>query len=228
MQGVKSVTKQAFMKSIPIMCSYIFVSMAYGMMMENAGFAWYYSLLTSLTVYTGAFQFVLITFLSSGASIVTIAVTALLMNSRQSFYSLSFLETFRKMGRKKLYMIHTMTDETYAVNCTIEDKDENSRKEMFLVAFFSRCYWMFGAVMGGLIGQLIPFELTGIDFCMTALFIIIFMDQLEKNKDHFPAIVGVITAIICLVVFGTQNFMLPSLIISSMVLLVKQGGTGYE
>lgn len=155
------------------MCSYIFVSMAYGMMMENAGFAWYYSLLTSLTVYTGAFQFVLITFLSSGASIVTIAVTALLMNSRQSFYSLSFLETFRKMGRKKLYMIHTMTDETYAVNCTIEDKDENSRKEMFLVAFFSRCYWMFGAVMGGLIGQLIPFELNGIDFCMTALFIII-------------------------------------------------------
>ena len=146
------------MKSIPIMCSYIFVSMAYGMMMENAGFAWYYSLLTSLTVYTGAFQFVLITFLSSGASIVTIAVTALLMNSRQSFYSLSFLETFRKMGRKKLYMIHTMTDETYAVNCTIEDKDENSRKEMFLVAFFSRCYWMFGAVMGGLIGQLIPFD----------------------------------------------------------------------
>ena len=146
------------MKSIPIMCSYIFVSMAYGMMMENAGFAWYYSLLTSLTVYTGAFQFILITFLSSGASIVTIAVAALLMNSRQSFYSLSFLETFRKMGRTKLYMIHTMTDETYAVNCTIEDKDENSRKEMFLVAFFSRCYWMFGAVMGGLIGQLIPYH----------------------------------------------------------------------
>lgn len=83
MQGVKSVAKQAFMKSIPIMCSYVFVSMAYGMMMENAGFAWYYSLFTSLTVYTGAFQFVLITFLSSGASIVTIAVTALLMNSRK-------------------------------------------------------------------------------------------------------------------------------------------------
>ena len=177
------------------MCSYIFVSMAYGMMMENAGFAWYYSLLTSLTVYTGAFQFVLITFLSSGASIVTIAVTALLMNSRQSFYSLSFLETFRKMGRKKFYMIHTMTDETYAVNCTIEDKDENSRKEMFLVAFFSRCYWMFGAVMGGLIGQLIPFELNGIDFCMTALFIIIFIDQWEKADKHFPAITGILIAV---------------------------------
>ena len=184
------------------MCSYVFVSMAYGMMMENAGFAWYYSLLTSLTVYTGAFQFVLITFLSSGASIVTIAVTALLMNSRQSFYSLSFLETFRKMGRKKLYMIHTMTDETYAVNCTIEDKDENSRKEMFLVAFFSRCYWMFG-----------------IDFCMTALFIIIFIDQWEKADKHFPAVTGILIAIIALLIFGQTAFMLPALVIVSGVLI---------
>ena len=190
MQGVKSVAKQAFMKSIPIMCSYIFVSMAYGMMMENAGFAWYYSLLTSLTVYTGAFQFVLITFLSSGASIVTIAVTALLMNSRQSFYSLSFLETFRKMGRKKLYMIHTRTDETYAVNCTIE-----------------------------VLGNLIPFDLTGIDFCMTALFIIIFIDQWEKADKHFPAVTGILIAIIALLIFGQTAFMLPALVIVSGVLI---------
>ena len=228
MQGVKSVTKQAFMKSIPIMCSYIFVSMAYGMMMENAGFAWYYSLLTSLTVYTGAFQFVLITFLSSGASIVTIAVTALLMNSRQSFYSLSFLETFRKMGRKKLYMIHTMTDETYAVNCTIEDKDENSRKEMFLVAFFSRCYWMFGAVLGGVLGQLIPFELEGIDFCMTALFVIIFIDQWEKSENHFPALLGIIVALISLYLFGPQRFMLVALLIVSGILLLVREENGKE
>ena len=108
------IRKYAFIKSIPIMCSYIFVSMAYGIMMEDAGFKWYYSLLVSLTVYTGAFQFVLITFLSSGASIITVALTALLMNSRQSFYSLTFLEDFKKMGKRMLYMIHTMTDETYA------------------------------------------------------------------------------------------------------------------
>ena len=108
------IRKYAFIKSIPIMCSYIFVSMAYGIMMEDAGFKWYYSLLVSLTVYTGAFQFVLITFLSSGVSIITVALTALLMNSRQSFYSLTFLEDFKKMGTRMLYMIHTMTDETYA------------------------------------------------------------------------------------------------------------------
>ena len=97
MQSVKSVTKQAFMKSIPIMCSYLFVAMAYGMMIQEAGFAWYDSLLASLTIYTGAFQFVLITFLSSGASVLTIAVTALLMNSRQAFYSLSFVDEFKKI-----------------------------------------------------------------------------------------------------------------------------------
>ena len=123
-------------------------------------------------------------------------------------------------------MIFTMTDETYAVNCNLEE--QNKEEVMFYVAFFSRSYWLIGTVLGAVLGNLIPFDLTGINFCMTALFIIIFMDQLEKNKDHFPAIVGVITAIICLVVFGTQNFMLPSFIISSMVLLVKQGGTGYE
>lgn len=171
------------------MCSYLFVAMAYGMMMQEAGFAWYDSLLASLTIYTGAFQFVLIIFLSSGASVLTIAVTALLMNSRQAFYSLSFVDEFKKMGRKMPYMIHTMTDETYAVNCTLTEQGEERRGIMFFVALFSRCYWMIGAVAGGVLGSLIPFELEGIDFCMTALFVIIFIDQWEKAKDHFPALI---------------------------------------
>ena len=142
--------------------------------------------------------------MGGGTSLLTIGVTALLMNSRQLFYSLSFIDVFNKM-KQKWYMIFTMTDETYAVNCNLEDQDKE--QVMFYVALF---------------------DLTGIDFCMTALFIIIFMDQLEKNKDHFPAVVGIVIAIICLIVFGSQNFMLPSLIISSMILLVKQGGTSYE
>ena len=216
MQGVKSVTKQAFMKSIPIMCSYIFVSMAYGMMMENAGFAWYYSLLTSLTVYTGAFQFLLITLLSVGASLLTIGVTALLMNSRQLFYSLSFIDIFNKM-KQKWYMIFTMTDETYAVNCNLEK--QNKEEVMFYVAFFSRSYWLIGTVLGAVLGNLIPFDLTGIDFCMTALFIIIFIDQWEKADKHFPAVAGVLIAVIALMIFGQRAFMLPALVIVSGVLI---------
>ena len=217
------VMKAAFLKSIPIMCSYLFVSMAYGMMMENAGYHWYYSLLASMTIYTGAFQFVLITFLSSGASIITIMITAFLMNSRQAFYSLSFLDVFRDMGKRKLYMIHTMTDETYAVNCSIDDNTENKKDIMFFVALFSRCYWMIGAVLGGVIGQLLPFDLEGIDFCMTALFVIIFMDQWEKNKNHFPAVIGLIIAIICLLIFGQTAFMLSALIFVSGILMFWSG-----
>lgn len=214
--------KTAFVKSIPIFCSYVFVSMAYGMMMASAGFPWYDSLLVSLTVYTGAFQFVLITFLSSGASLITIALTALLMNSRQSFYSLTFLKEFKQMGRQKLYMIHTMTDETYAVNCTLDLHKKGKEDTMFLVALFSRCYWMVGSVLGGILGQIIPFDLTGIDFCMTALFLIIFIDQWEKAEKHTPALTGLGIGVICLLIFGENRFMLPALLIVSALLLLFQ------
>ena len=214
--------KTAFVKSIPIFCSYVFVSMAYGMMMASAGFPWYDSLLVSLTVYTGAFQFVLITFLSSGASLITIALTALLMNSRQSFYSLTFLKEFKQMGRRKLYMIHTMTDETYAVNCTLDLPKKEKEDTMFLVALFSRCYWIVGSVLGGILGQIIPFDLTGIDFCMTALFLIIFIDQWEKAEKHTPALTGLGIGVICLLIFGENRFMLPALLIVSALLLLFQ------
>lgn len=202
------------------MCSYLFVSMAYGIMMENAGFKWYYSLLVSLTVYTGAYQFVLVTLLSSGASILTMALTAFLMNSRQSFYALTFVDEFNHMGKRKLYMIHTMTDETYAVNCTLPDTGKENQSIMFWVAFLSRYYWMVGAVAGGILGQIIPFDMTGIDFCMTALFVIIFIDQWEKAESHIPAIAGIVIAVLCLLVVGQQYFLLPSLLIASAVLVV--------
>ena len=214
--------KTAFVKSIPIFCSYVFVSMAYGMMMASAGFPWYDSLLVSLTVYTGAFQFVLITFLSSGASLITIALTALLMNCRQSFYSITFLKEFKQMGRRKLYMIHTMTDETYAVNCTLDLPKKEKEDTMFLVALFSRYYWIVGSVLGGILGQIVPFDLTGLDFCMTALFLIIFIDQWEKAEKHTLALTGLGIGVICLLIFGENRFMLPALLIVSALLLLFQ------
>ena len=223
----KEILKNAFIKSIPIMCSYLFVSMAYGIMMEEAGFKWYYSLFISMTVYTGAFQFLLITFLNSGASILTIALMAFLMNSRQVFYSLTFVDEFREMGKKMLYMIHTMTDETYAVNLTLDSKGKEKEDTMFLIALLSRCYWMIGAVTGGILGQVIPFDLKGIDFCMTALFIIIFIDQWEKADNHLPALAGLAVALICLITIGERNFILSSLlIISGMLLVVRKRRSG--
>ena len=218
----KETIKKAFLKSIPILCSYVFVSMAYGITMEEAGFAWYQSLLISLVVYTGAFQFVLVSFLSGGTSIITIAVTAFLMNSRQTFYSLTFVDEFKKMGKRLLYMIHTMTDETYAVNLSLTEPGKEKEDMMFVIAFLSRCYWMAGTIAGGVLGQLIPIKLEGIDFCMTALFVIIFIDNWEKTKNHAPAVLGLIISMLCLIIAGERSFMLPSLILVSGVLLLMR------
>lgn len=214
----KETWKLAFVKSLPIMCSYFFLGAAYGIMMEETGFPWYVTLLLSMTVYTGAFQFVLITFLSTGASLLTIAITALLMNSRQSFYSLTFLNDFKRMGKRKLYMIHSLTDETYAVNCTLELPRKEKEDTMFGVALLSHCYWMVATVAGAVLGQLIPFELEGIDFCMTALFVIIFMDQWKKASSHIPALAGLTCGIVCLLIFGQSSFILPALLLVSGIL----------
>ena len=184
----KEVWKIALRESLPILLSYVFIAIAFGITMSDAGYPWYLSLLSSVAVYTGAFQFVLVSLMAGGASLMTVAVTALLMNSRQSFYSITFLKEFKQMGRRKLYMIHTMTDETYAVNCTLDLPKKEKEDTMFLVALFSRYYWIVGSVLGGILGQIVPFDLTGLDFCMTALFLIIFIDQWEKAEKHTLAL----------------------------------------
>ena len=217
--------KTAFIKSFPVICSYLFVSVAYGLTMAEAGFPWYISLAISLTVYTGAFQFVLISFLVSVTPAITVLLTAVLMNARQSFYSLTFVNEFQKYTKEKmgtgklLYMIHTMTDETYAVNNTLQLEGTEKRAVMLRVAFLSRCAWMCGTVLGGLAGQILPFRMEGIDFCMTALFITIMMDQWQKADSHVPALTGLCTAVCCLLLFEKNNFILPALLSTSFLLI---------
>lgn len=246
----KQILQLAFTKSIPVMCSYIFLSIAYGLMMQNAGLGWFYSLFASAFVYTGAFQFVLITFLSTGASLATVLLTALLMNSRQIFYAITFLPEFKKTGKRLPYMIHSLTDETFAVNCTLTLTGREKRDTMFVLALLCQGYWIIGSVIGSILGQLIPFELEGIDFCMTALFLIIFTDQWEKAQAamkekeqqvhsspqcsragshfsdlldaHFPALLGLALGLVCLLLFGSDRFMLPALLITSGILLLWQ------
>lgn len=217
----KSLARQAFALSLPILCSYVFISMAYGMVMADAGFPWYTALLASLTIYTGTFQFALVSFLTAGASLGAIALTALLMNSRHIFYSLTFLEEFRRLGWRAPYLIYTLTDENYAVNCALAPDEPGRHTLMLLVALFSRCYWMLGTLCGALLGQWIPWDMTGIDFCMTALFEIILIDQWEKSRDHAPALWGGAIAFACLAVFGGANFMLPALLIISALLVFR-------
>lgn len=197
--------KYALGKTIPIMFSYLFLSMAFGIMMNQAGFPFYWAYLVSLTVYTGAFQFVIVSFLSAGAGIATIAFTALAMNCRHMFYGVTFLKEFKSMGKCYPYMIFSLTDETYALYCSLEyPKELDHHQVMFDIAWLSRAYWLIGTLVGALLGQIIPFDFEGVDFCMTALFVTILIDQWRKSGNHAPAVIGGISAVVFLLAFGAS------------------------
>lgn len=217
--------KYALGKTIPIMFSYLFLSMAFGIMMNQAGFPFYWAYLVSLTVYTGAFQFVLISFLSAGAGITTIALTALAMNCRHMFYGVTFLKEFKSMGKRYPYMIFSLTDETYALYCSLEYPEElDHHQVMFDIAWLSCVYWLIGTLVGALLGQIIPFDFEGVDFCMTALFVTILIDQWKKTEDHAPAVIGGVSAVVFLLIFGAARFMLPSLMVTTALLLIFTPG----
>ena len=151
--------KYALGKTVPIMFSYLFLSMAFGIMMNQAGFPFYWAYLVSLTVYTGAFQFVMVSFLSAATGIATIAFTALAMNCRHMFYGVTFLKEFKSMGKRYPYMIFSLTDETYALYCSLEYPENLDRHQiMFDIAWLSRAYWLSGTLVGALLGQMIPFD----------------------------------------------------------------------
>ena len=217
--------KYALVKTIPIMFSYLFLSMAFGIMMNQAGFPFYWAYMVSLTVYTGAFQFVIVSFLSAGAGIITIALTALAMNCRHMFYGVTFLKEFKSMGKRYPYMIFSLTDETYALYCSLEYPEElDHHQVMFDIAWLSCVYWLIGTLVGALLGQIIPFDFEGVDFCMTALFVTILIDQWKKTEDHAPAVIGGVSAVVFLLIFGAARFMLPSLMVTTALLLIFTPG----
>ncbi len=210
----------AMVKTSPVLFSYLFLSIAFGILMQEAGASALWAVLASLLVYTGAFQFVLVSFISGGASLLTVALTALAINSRHIFYGVSFVETFREMKKRYPYMIFSLTDETYALSCSLETPEGMDRKNLlFLIAVSCHGYWVFGTFLGALIGQYIPFDFTGIDFCMTAMFVTIFLDQWKQAKSHIPAVAGLASSILFLVLLGKSRFILPALCLATAIML---------
>lgn len=223
--------KFAFIKCTPIMVSYFFVSCAYGLIMQQGGFNWVWSMLCSTFIYTGAFQMVLATFFASGATIVTVLLTCAFMSVRQIFYGLSYIDDFKKTGKKLPYMIHALTDETYALLNSIDTypTDLDKSKTQFYIQLVSQLSWIIGSIVGGVAGNLIPANVTGIDFALTALFITIVVDQWRHTKDHQPALIGSMSAIVFLLVLGSSNFLLPTLLVTcGLLMLVARKEKAYE
>ena len=159
------------------MIGYVFLGMAFGILCEQQGYSALWAFFMSFFVYAGSMQFVMLTFFHSGFHLLEAAIVTLTVNARQLFYGLSFLDVFSRMGKKKWYMIFSLTDETYSLLCAIPDqKAEHGKKLMFFISLFDQCYWVIGSVIGAVLGSLLNFDTTGIDFAMTALFTVIFVD----------------------------------------------------
>ena len=220
---MRQTVRFAFYKTIPVLLGYLFLGLAFGLLLQEAGYSFWWALLSSGIVYAGSIQFVLVEFLSGGTGLLTVAVMTFLINSRHAFYGLSFVEKFRKM-KTYPYMIFSLTDETYSLLCSLKVPEGiDEKKAMFLIALFDQLYWVAGSVLGAALGQVLPFDMKGIDFAMTALFVTIFVDQWREAKSHLPAIVGLCSAAVCLLIFGGSNFILPSLIITVGILMALRG-----
>lgn len=212
--------KFALKKSLPVLFGYLFLGSAFGIMLYEAGYNVLWAILISVVVYAGSGQFLLVSLLSSAASLPTVAFMTLFVNSRHIFYGLSYVETFKKGGWHYPFMIFSLTDETYSVNTSIHYVPDNvdEVKARYLIGLFDHIYWILGSVIGSLAGQLIPIDFTGVDFSMTALFVVIYIDQMIESKNKLTGIIGIVCAVLCLVIFGGDNFLLPSLILTVALL----------
>lgn len=223
---MKKELRYAFLKSLPILCGYVFLGIAFGILLQQAGYNFIWAFAISLFVYAGSMQFVMVPLLATAASPLTMAVTTLFVNSRHLFYGLSFIESFKKM-KTQLYMIFSLTDETYSVlcGCKNEDPHEKHRPAWFLISLLDQTYWIVGSVLGALLGQVLPFDFTGIDFSMTALFVVILMEQVLSNpaKTRLSAITGLAAGALCLLIFGADNFLLPALLITVFCIALYTG-----
>ena len=217
----KKLLSFAFLTTLPVFFGYLFLGIAFGLLLADAGYGAPWALFMSIFVYAGSAQFMLAGLLAGNTSILTASIMTLLINSRHMFYGLSFLEKFRQMGRRYPYMVFSLTDETYSLICSLKVPPEYSEDDaLFLISLLDHLYWIFGSVLGALLGQIVPFDTTGIDFAMTTLFIVIFTEQWLSCPTHLPAILGLCCAVISLVIFGPSNFILPALIVTVTLLFV--------
>jgi 4-azaleucine resistance transporter AzlC len=213
--------RQAFYKSVPVMAGYVVLGTGFGILMRNAGYGVLWTAAMSAFIYAGSMQYVGVSLLTSGASVLTTALTTIMVNARHLFYSISMIDTYKDAGQFKPYMIFALTDETYSLLCdgTTPDGTEPNLYRFF-VSLFNQCYWVSGSVLGSLLGTVLPFPTTGIEFSMTALFVAAFTEQWLTTKDHVPALTGLLSTLLCLLVFGRERFLIPAMLLITLILTI--------
>lgn len=198
--------------TLPICAGFLFLGMSYGFLMRSKGFSFVYPMMMSLVIFAGSMEFVTVNLLLSAFHPLHAFLLTLMVNARHLFYGISMLEKYKNMGWKKPYLIYGMCDESFSVNCTADPPPDVDRGWfMLFVTLLNHIYWVTGAAFGALLGYAVHFDTKGIEFVMTALFLVMFIDQWEKTKNHKPALIGLGCSAICLAVFGSGSFLLPSM-----------------
>ena len=228
---MKSNAKTAFLASVPVMAGYVVLGTGFGILLSSKGYGPLWSLAMSLFIYAGSMQYLAVDLLTGGATLITAALTTLMVNARHLFYGISMIDKYKDTGKYKPYLIFALTDETYSLNCgALPEGVTDAPTYYFLVSLFNHSYWIAGSLLGGLLGYVIPFNTEGIDFALTALFVTVFVEQWLSTKDHVPALIGVISSVVCLFLFGADGFLIPAMVLITALLALysKKGGPSHD
>ncbi len=206
--------RAALPHTIPIVVGFLFLGMSYGFLMRSKGFSVFYPMLMSFFIFAGSMEFVTVNLLLTAFDPARAFFLALMVNARHIFYGISMLSRYKNVGWKKFYLIYGMCDESFTINCSVTPPQDVDRGWfLFFVTLLNQAYWVSGATLGALLGYIIRFDTKGIEFVMTALFVVMFLSQWEENKDHRSALTGLGCSVLCLVIFGSGQFILPAMIL---------------
>lgn len=215
----KSILKKAFTATLPIMAGYLVLGVGFGIILKSKGYGVLWAFAMSTVIYAGSMQYLAIDLICGGAGLLTTALTTLMVNARHLFYGISMVEKYKNAGKAKPYLIYALSDETYSLVCVDMDMEEGERNKFCLfVTALDQFYW----VLGSLLGAVITFNTEGMDFALTALFVTVFVEQWLSTRDHAAAIVGVGATVICLVLFGSGSFLIPSMVAITLALTLMR------
>ncbi|MBR6762866.1 MAG: AzlC family ABC transporter permease [Clostridia bacterium] len=217
---MKQSIRWAFLDTVPVLTGYLVLGFGFGIIMKANGFGILLTLAMSIFIYAGSMQYVAVGLLTGGASLVTAALTTLMVNARHLFYGISMLEHYKNTGKRKPYLIFALTDETYSLVCDGKPElpAEERNRYYLLVSLFDHVYWVTGSAAGAVVGTLVKFDSEGIDFALTALFVTVFLEQWLSTQKHLPALIGVVVSVLCLVVFGSESFLIPAMLLITLLL----------
>lgn len=217
----KELLKIVIIKTLPVMAGYIVLGIGFGILLKVNGYGLFWALIMSIFIFAGSAQYVGISLISGGATLLTTALTILMVNARHLFYGVSMINHYKGAGKRKPYLIFALTDETYSLVCNGDSpKGVDKHKYWFLISLFNQCYWVIGSVIGSIAYSLIKFNATGIEFSMTALFVTVFVEQWISAKEHRPALIGLLSSFVCLLIFGSSNFLIPAMVCIILLLSV--------